>query len=238
MDIVLIAGLWLPSSIWDETAAHLARLGHRAVPVALPGQGDGAREATLSDQLEAVVRAIDAADEPLVVGHSAASTLAWLAADRRGADIRGAVLVGGFPTTAGERYAAFFALEDGAMPFPGWEPFAGPDSADLDQEQKDAIAHAAIPVPGGVAEATVEYRDPRRTDVPVWAVCPEYSPAEAQEWIDAGEVPELASATRRVLVDIDAGHWPMVSCPDRLAHVLSRIAEDAGTVTRLEDLQG
>lgn len=238
MDIVLIAGLWLSSSVWDETAAHLARLGHRAVPVALPGQGDGDADATLSDQLEAVVRAIDAADEPLVVGHSAASTLAWLAADRCGADVRGAVLVGGFPSTAGERYASFFPVRDGAVPFPGWEPFAGPDSADLSEEQKDAFARAAIPVPDGVAEATVDYRDPRRVDVPVWAVCPEYSPADAQEWIDAGEIPELAHATRRVLVDMDSGHWPMVSCPDRLAHVLSRIADDAATAPRPEDLQG
>ena len=46
-------------------------------------------------------------------------------------------------------------IADGAMPFPGWEPFEGPDSADLDDETKRAIASAAIPVPEGVAKGTV-----------------------------------------------------------------------------------
>ena len=41
MDILLIAGLWLDGSVWDNVAAQLEARGHRAVPVTLPGQGDG-----------------------------------------------------------------------------------------------------------------------------------------------------------------------------------------------------
>jgi len=41
MDILLIAGLWLDGSVWDTVAAQLEARGHRAVPVTLPGQGDG-----------------------------------------------------------------------------------------------------------------------------------------------------------------------------------------------------
>ena len=41
MDIVLIAGLWLSSDVWDDVARALGELGHRALPVRLPGQGDG-----------------------------------------------------------------------------------------------------------------------------------------------------------------------------------------------------
>jgi hypothetical protein len=46
MDIVLIAGLWLGGSVWGNVAARLEARGHRAVPVTLPGQGDGNVSAT------------------------------------------------------------------------------------------------------------------------------------------------------------------------------------------------
>ena len=50
MDILLIAGLWLDGPVWDNVAARLEARGHRAVPVTLPGQGDGNTSATLADQ--------------------------------------------------------------------------------------------------------------------------------------------------------------------------------------------
>lgn len=142
------------------------------------------------------------------------------------------MLVGGFPAAEGDAYAAFFPIEDGVMPFPGWEPFKGPDSADLSTTQREQLAAASIPVPAGVATATVSYTDPARHDVPVWEICPEYSPADARAWIDAGDVPELASARSLELVDLDSGHWPMVSCPERLAGLLAGIADAAATATR------
>ncbi|WP_290056531.1 alpha/beta fold hydrolase [Amycolatopsis solani] len=135
MDILLIAGLWLDGSAWDGVASELRSRGHRPVPLTLPGQGDGATSATLDDQLATVLAAVDAtAGKPVVVGHSAATTLAWLAADARPDKVAAVVLVGGFPTSDGKPYADFFEIRDGVMPFPGWEPFEGPDSADLDAD--------------------------------------------------------------------------------------------------------
>ncbi|MFI0486829.1 alpha/beta fold hydrolase [Actinomadura sp. 9N215] len=102
MDILLIAGLWLDGSAWDDVVPELTALGHHPVPLTLPGQGDGAASATLDDQLEAVLAAVDAAPgKPLVVGHSAASTLAWLAADARPEKVTKVALVGGFPPPMG-----------------------------------------------------------------------------------------------------------------------------------------
>ncbi len=226
MDILLIAGLWLDGSAWDEVVPALEALGHRPVPLTLPGQGDGAAVATLDDQVAAVLAAVDAAaGPPAVVGHSAASTLAWLAADARFGTVAGVVLIGGFPSASGEPYADFFPTVDGAMPFPGWGPFEGADSADLDEETQRAMAAAAIPVPVGVTKAVVQLADERRFDVPVVLVCPEFSPAQAQEWIDAGELPELAQARKLELVDIDSGHWPMFSAPTELARLLAEAAQ-------------
>ena len=102
MDVLLIAGLWLDGSAWDEVVPALVRLGHRPVPLTLPGQGDGSTSATLDDQLAAVLAAVDAAtDRLMVVGHSAACTLAWLAADRRPEKVAKVVLIGDFPFADG-----------------------------------------------------------------------------------------------------------------------------------------
>ena len=225
MDIVLMAGLWLPSSVWADVAAELEALGHRGRVVDLPGVDDGAIEATLEDQLRAALAIVDSSDRPLVVGHSAASALAWLVADRRPSSIAGTVMIGGFPTSGRSRYADFFEIVDGVMPFPGWEPFEGPDSADLDVAAKAAIEALAVPVPVGVAQAVVELGDDARFDVPTVMVCPEYTPEDAKAWIDGGDIPELARAADVSFVDIDSGHWPMFTRPVDLATILANIAK-------------
>ena len=85
------------------------------------------------------------------------------------------------------------------------------------------MAAAAIPVPEAVSKGVVHLKDERRFDVPVVLVCPEFTPAQAQEWIDAGELPELAKAKHLDFVDIDSGHWPMFSKPVELARLLAAI---------------
>jgi pimeloyl-ACP methyl ester carboxylesterase len=163
----------------------------------------------------------------MVVGHSAACTLAWLAVDARPEKISKVVLIGGFPVADGKPYADFFELRDGVMPFPGWAPFEGPDSVDLDEEARRAIAATAIPVPEGVATGIVRLTDERRFDVPVVVVCPEFSPAQAKEWIGAGDVAELAKVEHLDVVDIDSGHWPMHTKAAELARLLASAADAA-----------
>ncbi|MFD8198451.1 alpha/beta hydrolase [Streptomyces sp. NPDC003470] len=228
MDILLVGGLWLDGSVWDRVASALEPLGHRPVPVTLPGQGDGARSATLDDQVAAVLAAVDAAPgRPMVVGHSAASTLAWLAADRRPERLAKVALVGGFPTGDGQPYADFFEVRDGVMPFPGWEPFEGPDAADLDADARRKLSDAAVTVPEGVARGVVRLVDERRFEVPVVVVCPEFTAAQARKWIDAGDAPELARAGHVDFADIDSGHWPMITRPAELARILAAAADAA-----------
>jgi pimeloyl-ACP methyl ester carboxylesterase len=226
MDILLVAGLWLDASAWDAVVPELEKLGHRAVPITLPGQGDGSTSVTLDDQVAAVVAAVDSSPaKPLVVGHSAACTLAWLAADARPDRVAKVALIGGFPSADGEAYADFFEISDGVMPFPGWGPFDGTDSADLDEEARQRIASAAIPVPETVAKGVVRLADERRFGVPVVLVCPEFGPEQAREWIDGGDVPELSKAKDVEMVDIDSGHWPMFTKPRELARLLASAAE-------------
>lgn len=221
MDILLIAGLWLDGSAWDDVVPGLIELGHRPVPVTLPYQGS----ATLDDQLAAVLAALAETTGPaLVVGHSAACTLAWLAADARPDTVAGVSFVGGFPVADGQIYFDFLEPVDGAVAFPGWEPFAGPDSADLDEAARERFAAVAIPVPEGVTKAVVRLTDARRYDIPVTVVCPEFSPDDARGWITAGQVPELARAATVTYADINSGHWPMITRPAELAELLADAA--------------
>src|ERR1700753_191319 len=116
--IVLLGGLWLDASVWDDVVADLTRRGRRVVAVTLPGQGDGNTGATLDDQVSAVLAVVDAAaGESIVVGHSGACTLAWLAADARPERVGKVVMIGGFPQADGALYADFFPVENGAMAF-------------------------------------------------------------------------------------------------------------------------
>jgi pimeloyl-ACP methyl ester carboxylesterase len=233
MTIILIGGLWLDSSVWDPVVSHLRDLGHEAVAVRLPGQGAPPPDATLEAQRDAVVAAVDdaataAGGSPVtVVGHSAAGTLAWMAADARPDKVARVAMIGGFPGSDGTAYADFFELVDGVMPFPGWGPFEGPDSADLDDALRRSIEAVAIPVPGGVATGIVRYHDERRADVPVTLICPEFSPDEARQWVEGGQVPELSTVRHVDYVDIDSGHWPMFSRPGELAELLADIASSA-----------
>jgi pimeloyl-ACP methyl ester carboxylesterase len=175
--------------------------------------------------LGAVDAEFAATGNPVVlIGHSAASSLVWLAADRRVDRVARVVMIGGFPNATGTSYADFFPVVDGAMPFPGWEPFEGPDSADLDDAARQRLLQTAIPVPERVAQGTVELGDERRWQVPLTLVCPEFSPDEARKWIASGELPELAAVTDLSFVDIDSGHWPMISKPRELAALLAEIA--------------
>ncbi|SDS77780.1 Pimeloyl-ACP methyl ester carboxylesterase [Friedmanniella luteola] len=222
-DFILVAGLWLTGEAWAPVSAELTRLGHRVVVPALPGADDADPTATLDDQLAAVLAAVDAADLPVVVGHSAASTLAWLAADRRPSAVARVVMIGGFPSADGDPYADFFPVADGQMPFPGWEPFEGADARDLDAAARRRFVEAAVPVPAGVAQAAVRLGDERRLAVPVTLVCPEFSPDEARAWLAEGELPELARVADLSLVDVDSGHWPMLTRPEELARLLDAL---------------
>jgi pimeloyl-ACP methyl ester carboxylesterase len=225
MDFILIAGLWLDGSAWDAVVQHLQALGHQAVPLWLPGQGAPPATATLADQHAAVLTAVDAAGgSVVVVGHSAAGTLAWMAADARPDKVARVVMIGGFSSSDGAAYADMFDLADGVMPFPGWEPFDGPDSVDLDEQLRRRIAAAAIPVPEAVATGVVHLRDERRFDVPVTLICPEFSAAEARQWLEEGQVPELSKARHIDYVDIESGHWPMFTRPAELARLLAKAA--------------
>ncbi|WP_029137472.1 alpha/beta fold hydrolase [Nakamurella lactea] len=224
MDIVLIPGLWLNGPSWDPVTRRLERAGHRVQALTLPGMEsrDADRSGiTLDDHVAAVVAALDGADGPaVVVGHSASGTLAYCAADAGPDKVKRLLYVGGFPARDGELFMSGLPTDGADAPFPGWAEFEGPDSADLDEATKDRLLGEFIPSPAGVLAGTVRLTNDRRIDIPATAVCPEYSPEDLRAWLDHGDVPELARATDLSMVDIDSGHWPQITVPDKLAELI------------------
>lgn len=74
-----------------------------------------------------------------------------------------------------------------------------------------------------MARGVVRLTDERRFDVPVVVVCPEFTPAEIRDSIAAGAIRELARAKHVGLVNINSGHWPMMTRPTELARILAAV---------------
>ena len=114
MDIVLIAGMWLDGSAWDDVMPELEALGHQPVALTLPGQGDGNAQATYDDQVNAILAAVDAtaARRSWSVTPRPAPWPGWRPTRGRG---RVAVaMVGGLPSGDGQKYVGT------SRPSTGW----------------------------------------------------------------------------------------------------------------------
>ena len=224
MDIILVPGLWLDGASWAVVTEELEKAGHRVQALTLPGLESMAADrstVTLQDHVDSVVAAIDGSDAPvLLVGHSAAATLAFCAVDARPDRVARVLYVGGFPGSDGEPFMDGLEADGDGVPFPGWERFEGPDSADIDEQMRRELLDRFLPTPVGVITGIVRLADERRYDVPATAICPEYSPDDLREWITSGEIPELAKTRRLDYVDIDSGHWPQFTQPVRLAELI------------------
>ena len=238
MDIILIPGLWLNGSSWDAVVPNLEQAGHRAHALTLPGMESRDAERSgimLSDHVDAVVAAIDAAVAPvLLVGHSAGSGIGHAAVDARPDRVARAAYVGGFPTPDGSALLEGLPAANGAIAMPDWAQ-VGEDATivDFDEALLSRFYAEAIPAPEHVLTDLQRLADPRRYDVPVTAVCPEYTADDLRSWVEDGEaaVSELALIREVEYVDLPGGHWPQLTQPDALARVLLDAADKAASST-------
>jgi pimeloyl-ACP methyl ester carboxylesterase len=232
VDIILVPGLWLDGSSWDAVTPTLEKAGHRVRALTLPGMEDkGADRSgiTLSDHVDAVVAAIDDADGPvLLVGHSIGAAIAHAAVDARPDRVARAVHVGGFPAADGEQMLTGLPAENGEVAMPDWvEVGEEANIVDFDEVSLARFYADAIPAPEGVLTGRQSLSDERRYDVPVTAVCPEYTAEDLRGWVAAGDVSELARTREVEYVDLPGGHWPQLTQPDNLARVILEAADQA-----------
>jgi pimeloyl-ACP methyl ester carboxylesterase len=229
MDIVLIPGLWLDGSSWDEVVPILQQAGHRTYPLTLPGMEsrDADRsEITLRDQVDAVVAVIDSvspADGKVVlVGHSGGGSIAHAAVDARPQRVARVVYVDSVPLGEGGVINDELPAENGDVPLPDWSFFEAEDLIDLDDELRRRFRERAIPAPVHVARDQQQLSDERRYEVPIAVISCEFPTTMLQELIEQGDsyVQELAKVRNVDYVDLPTGHWPQFTRPEELARAI------------------
>ena len=224
MDILLVPGLWLDASSWDDIVPALESAGHRAVPMTLPGVGepaDQSAEVGISDWVDAVVAWIDAATGPVVlVGHSGGGNVVWGAADARADRVAHVILVDTVPPHPGSGISEF-EVADGVIPFPGWDFFPDEDVSDLDTTTRARMLLLTRSVPARVPTDALALSGERHR-VPVTmlmgGMAQEDFEAVVDEWGPYGE--EYRAIENVTVRRIGSGHWPQFSQPERLAELI------------------
>jgi pimeloyl-ACP methyl ester carboxylesterase len=229
MDIILITGLWLDGSSWDQVVPALEQAGHRTHALTLPGMEskDADRsEVTLRDHINAVVEVIDSVDpadgKVVLVGHSGGGAIAHAAVDARPDRVARVVYVDAGPVGEGGVINDELPAENGEVPLPDWSLFEEEDLVDLDDELRAVFRERAIPSPAHVASDPQRLSDERRYDVPITVIACEFSSAMLQEWIQQGHpyVRELARIRVVEYVDLPTGHWPQFTRPEDLGRAI------------------
>lgn len=226
MDVILVPGLWLDGSSWDEVVPVLRDAGHRTHALTLPGMEsvDADRSGiTLRDHVDAVVAVIDSLDGAAVlVGHSGGGAIAHAAVDARPDRVGRVVHVDSWPLGDGDCINDGFPSVNGEVPLPDWSLFDDEDLVDLDDDLRARFRERAIPSPVQVPSNPQRLCDERRHDVPATVIACEFPSATLRGWTAAGE-PNLAELGRLrdvEYVDLPTGHWPQFTRPADLGRVL------------------
>ena len=225
MDIILVPGLWLDASSWEDVIPTLQAAGHKTHPLTLPGTGAPAAESSgigIADWVDAVVTQIDALPgEVVVVGHSGGGNVAYGALDARPDRVAHLVLVDTVPPPDGATISEFEVV-DGVIPFPGWETFDEPDVADIDEPTRQTWAARALSLPAAVPTDPIHFHDLRRRSRPVTMLSGANDEAALramlEQWPAWGS--EFDAIEDMRVVHLDTGHWPQFTQPVALGQAI------------------
>lgn len=219
MDVILVPGLWLDASSWQDVADRLTAAGH--TPHALTLRGLDSRSADrrgsmLADHVAEIVAAIDRCQGPVVlVGHAESCGLIHAAVTRRPDRVAHAVHVGGLPSADGTHVLSGFAVDArGTTTNTAGYRAVDQTLASLHRRMSENSSH--------VLDQVQRLTDDRRFAVPVTVVATEFTADDVRRWaaadIDpAREIPHLQRVT---LVDLPSGRWPQIEHPAELARIV------------------
>lgn len=232
--ILLIPGHWLGAWAWDEVLEHLTSLGHRAIPLTLPGLDEtdsGRLTRTLEEQAAAIEQAARASTGPvIVVAHSGANAPVSLVLDRRPELFSRVIWVDSGPAAPGAAFAPDFPEDIEGLALPPFELLGEQASIEgLNADQLERFRNRAVSEPGTVLRQVVQLTNDARFDVPAAFVCCSIPSSQVQELVKAGHpmFAEVAHLKNVHYVDLPTGHWPMWSRPADLAQAIaSESSED------------
>ncbi len=226
--IILVPGFWLGGWAWDEVADALRADGHDVTALTLPGleSVDADRFAiTLSDHVDAICGAVEAAGRPAVLAvHSATGFSGYAASDRIPELIAAMVYVDSAPGK-GALDPDFGGVEKPLV----WKDIEEEENLDgLSEDQKETFRQRAVPVPGGVLREAVTMNNDARRDIPTTIICTGFPSeqikayAKEHDWAWLAGLDELRDVT---WVDLPTSHWPMWSRPRELAEIIGNVAK-------------
>jgi pimeloyl-ACP methyl ester carboxylesterase len=233
--ILLVPGFWLGAWAWDEVADALRADGHDVTALTLPGleSTDADRSSiTLSDHVDALVEAVEAAGAPVVLAvHSGTGASGYAASDRVPEKIAAMVYVDSGPATGA--LDPNFDGDDLLLPSP--EELAREENLEgLSDEQLATFRERAVPEPGGVLREAPVLTNDARLDVASVAICTgftseQYKDALKEGYAWLGGFGELRDIT---WIDLPTSHWPMWSRPQELAAIIGDVARGASAGKR------
>jgi pimeloyl-ACP methyl ester carboxylesterase len=228
--IILVPGFWLGAWAWDEVAATLRADGHDVEALTLPGLesvDDDRSKITLSDHVDAICDAVDAAGRSVVLAvHSGAGAPGYAASDRVPEKIAAMIYVDSGPAT-GALDPGFEGVE---QPLPSLEKLAEEENLDgLSDEQLETFQTRAVPQPGGPIREAVTLTSEKRLDIPTTAICTAYTSEQYQAALKEGYawLGGFAELHNITWVDLPTSHWPMWSRPRELAEIIGDVARRA-----------
>ena len=226
--IILVPGFWLGAWAWDEVAADLRGAGHDVTALTLPGleSKDADRSAiTMADHVDAIVDAVKAKHEPVVLAvHSATGFSGYAASGQVPERIAAMVYVDTAPGVG----ALDPDFPDVEKPM-DWASVSEEENLDgLSEAQLATFRERAVPVPGGVLREAADLGSEARRDIPSTFICTAFTAEQYQTYARedpaptflAG-IPEIRNAT---WIDLPTSHWPMWSKPHEIAEIIGNVA--------------
>ncbi|WP_367650242.1 alpha/beta fold hydrolase [Nocardioides sp. zg-1230] len=227
---MLLPGAWSGPWAWEPIHTRLTRRGHRVLTVSFSGlqpRGDVDVDAVtlqthVDDTLSTIAR--HGLTDIVLVGHSYSGLVAGMVTDQAPRHIVRTVYVEGFLARDGESLLDAFGAEQKALELrdiranDGWWP--PPSAAAIAQEPDLTSAHVQwlatklLPHPARTISEPVELSSPI-ADQPSTVIARAHTEPHLEK---------LQVAHGWDVRHLEAGHWPMLSVPDRLADLLVEAA--------------
>lgn len=229
MKLILVPGFWLGAWSWGRITPALEAAGHECNALTLPGLESKETDRSgigLADHVAAIVSAIDAADEPVVlIGHSGGGAAVHGAVDLRPTRVARAIYVDSAPLPHGDSINAGLPDVGDEIPLPDFDVFREDGSHELDDftdAQLDDFRARAIPIPIDVARDAQTLSDDARFDVPITLISTTFTRAQIDQYIEAGEgyFAEVVAIKDVTIIELPTSHWPQFTKPEQLAEVL------------------